>query len=261
MPINPAFDTFPVEGAIVGKLVVSFGELELLCGLLAGSALANQNMALRAIYRGRSTRGRIDLADVLTRDAFVKVELKEDYEEALAAVLHCLTIRNHYAHSHWAPAQDGLFFAKLEDSAKRESGFDADQKHVDLILLQAQEAYFDYARAMLLFLQAAFQIKSGNTKHWSAPKPPKLDPPNLHNPASQHIPHWLPEGAKRLHLERALEAEGRAPQHERPPSVPKLSAAQRRAKAMKDAQLAAKSLATLKIAALSVVIYHWCPTM
>jgi len=236
MPINPAFDVFPVEGAIVGKLVVSFGELELLCGLLAGSALENQNMALRAIYRGRSTRGRIDLADVLMREAFVNVGLKEDYEEALLAVLHCLSIRNHYAHSHWAPAQDGLFFAKLEDSAKRESGFDADQKHVDLVLLQAQETYFDYARSMLLFLQAEFQIKSGNTKHWSAPRPPKLDPPNLHNPASQHIPHWLPEDAKRRHLERALEAEGRALPRERPPSVPKLSRAQKRAKALKAAR-------------------------
>jgi hypothetical protein len=239
MPINPAFDAFPVEGAIVGKLVASFGELELICGLLAGSALKNQNMALRAIYRGRSTRGRIDLADVLMREAFVSIGIKEDYEEALLAVLHCLSIRNHYAHSHWAPGEDGLLFAKLEDSAKRETGFDADQKHVGLVLLQEQEAYFDYARSMLLFLQADFQIKSGNTKHWSAPKPPKQAPPSLHNLASQHIPHWLTEGAKQRHLERALEAEGSGPPPERPPSVLRLTREEWAAKDAKDARNAA----------------------
>jgi hypothetical protein len=242
MPINPAFDTFPAEGAIIGKLVVSFGELELLCGLLAGTALKNQDMALRAIYRGRSTRGRIDLADVLMRDAFVSIGLKDDYEEMLVAVLHSLSIRNHYAHCHWAPGQDGLFFAKLEDSAKRETGFDADQKHVGLILLQEQEAYFDYARSMLLFLQAEFQIKSGNTKHWSAPRPPKRSPPNLHNPASLHIPHWLPEDAKRRHLGQALESEGDGPQPERLPSVLKLTREGWAAKDAKDAREAASKL-------------------
>ncbi len=223
MPINPAFDESPALGYIIGKLVVSFGELELLCGLLAGSALQNQDLALRAIYRGRSTRGRIDLADVLMREAFTAVGLGADYEEALTAVLRCLSVRNHYAHCHWAPAEDGLFFAELGDSAERETGFDADQKHVNLELLQEQEAYFDYARSMLLFLQAQFQINQGNTKHWSAPRPPKLTPPNLHNPASQHIPHWLHEAAKRRHLERALKAEAHVSPPERPASILKLT--------------------------------------
>src|SRR4030088_87440 len=103
MPINPAFDEFPIEGALIGKLVVSFGELELLCGLLAGDTLKNQDMALRAIYRSRSTGARIDLADVLMRDAFVSVGLKDEYEEMLSAVRYSLAMRNQYAHCHWAP--------------------------------------------------------------------------------------------------------------------------------------------------------------
>jgi hypothetical protein len=38
MAINPALDQFPTEALAIGKMVASFGEIELLFGLLAGSA-------------------------------------------------------------------------------------------------------------------------------------------------------------------------------------------------------------------------------
>src|SRR5437879_2536793 len=98
MPINPSFDHFPTEALAIGKMVASFGEIELLFGLVASTALGNQNLALRAMYRGRSTGGRIDLADVLMRDAMIKANLKPLYDETLSSVRHCLKIRNQYAH-------------------------------------------------------------------------------------------------------------------------------------------------------------------
>ena len=221
MPINPAFDDFPDEGFIVGKLVVSFGELELFCGLLAGDAIKNQDMALRAMYRSRSTSARIDLADVLMRGAFISVGLNDEYEEMLSAVPHSLSIRNQYAHCHWAPGQDGLFFADLEKAEKRAEEFIYDQRHVDLILLQKKECYFDYARSMLLFLQSELQIKSGNKKYHSGPCPAKQAPPSMYNPPDLHIPHWLSEDMKRQHLERAVGS--RASPQERPPSILRLT--------------------------------------
>lgn len=81
MAINPALDQFPTEALAIGKMVASFGEIELLFGLLAGSALRNQNLALRAMYRIRSTGGRIDLADVLMRDVLIREGFQAHYEE------------------------------------------------------------------------------------------------------------------------------------------------------------------------------------
>src|SRR5579863_711036 len=65
MSLNPAFDQFPKEAALIGRMVTSFGELELTFSMLAGTALKDQSLALRAVYRGRSTGGRIDLVDVI----------------------------------------------------------------------------------------------------------------------------------------------------------------------------------------------------
>jgi hypothetical protein len=55
MSLNPVFDDHPVEAALIGRMVTSFGELELTYSLIAGAAIKDQSLALRAIYRGRST--------------------------------------------------------------------------------------------------------------------------------------------------------------------------------------------------------------
>jgi hypothetical protein len=238
MPINPSFDAFPTEALAIGKMVASFGEIELLFGLVASTALGNQNLALRAIYRGRSTGGRIDLADVLMRDAFIKAGLLPLYEETLSAVRHCLKIRNQYAHCHWAHDFSGIYFTNLEDAANRFGGFEYDHKHVDLKLLKEQEAFFDDMKTLLLHLGDQLTSALDKRLALSCPKPPARPLPSLHNPASQHIPHWLGEDAKRRHLERALEAEGTVRPRERPPSVLKLTEEEWRAKEAKDARLA-----------------------
>jgi hypothetical protein len=236
MPINPTFDQHPAEALIIGKIVASFGEIELLFGLVAATALGEHHLALRAMYRGRSTGGRIDLADVLMRGAFVKTGLKVLYDEALGAVRHSLKIRNQYAHCHWSHGpEDGVYFTNLEDAANREQGFDFDYKHVDTKLLKEQEAFFDNMKMVLLYL--GDQLNAGLYKEPpSCPKPPTLPLPSLHNPASQHVPQWLNEAGKRQHLERAQEAEGGAFQKERPPSVLRLTREEWAAKDAKDAR-------------------------
>jgi hypothetical protein len=223
MSLNPAFDELSAEAALIGRMVISFGEIELLFSLLAASALRDQDMGLRAIYRGRSTGGRIDLADVLTRPAILKAEFLPQYEEVLSALRHCLKIRNQYAHCHWSPGQDGLFFTNLEDAASRAEGFEFDQKHVDLKLLTEQESFFDHTRMLLLSLGAMFDFKTGKSNSPGSPKPPARQLPSLHNPAGQHVPHWLGEVGKQRHLERVRATEERARPRERPPSVPKLT--------------------------------------
>lgn len=244
MSLNPAFDQYPNEAALIGRMVTSFSELELTFGMIAGTALGIQSLALRSLYRGRSTSGRIELSDVFIRHLIHESGLVPDYEEALGAMRHCLKIRNNYAHCQWSPGLNGLFFANLEEAASRPSGFEMDQKHVDLMLLTEQETYFDYTRSFLLYF--GDQVHHAITQaagHGSAPgvlKPPKKARPNLHNLASQHIPHWLPEELKLRHLERALEAEGRKSPPQRPPSILRLTREEWAAKDAKDARNAAK---------------------
>jgi hypothetical protein len=240
MSLNPAFDAFPAEAALVGRMVTSFSELELTFGMIAGTAIGVQSLVLRSLYRGRSTSGRIELADVFIRHLIHESNLVPDYEEALGALRHCLKIRNNYAHCQWSPGRDGLFYANLEEAASRASDFEMDQKHVDLRLLTEQEAYFDYTRSFLLYfgdrIHEAVAQAAGRRSVLGVPKPPKKAQPNPHNLASQHIPHWLPEEKQRRHLERALEAEGRKPPPQRPPSVLRLTREECAAKDAKDAR-------------------------
>jgi len=237
MSLNPAFDDHPVEAGLIGRMVTSFGELELTYSMLAGTAIGNQGLALRATYRGRSTGGRIDLADVLIRNVVINSNLALDYEEVIGALRHCLKIRNNYAHCQWSPAQDGLFFANLEEAASRAEGFEMDQKHVDLKLLTEQESYFDHTRSMLLYFgDQLHHVMQEQRSILGVPKPPAKDRPSLHNRASEHIPHWISEERKHRHLERALEAEGRGHPSKRPPSVLRLTKEEWAAKDAKDAR-------------------------
>jgi len=247
MAINPSFDAFAREAFLIGKMVASFGEVELLFGLVASTALGNQNLALRAMYRGRSTGGRIDLADVLMRDAFIKAKLDPIYDETLFAVRYCLKIRNQYAHSHWAHDLTGIYFTNLEDAANRAEGFEYDHKHIDLPILQAQTTFFDDTKMLLLHLGDLLVFAINPKEVPTCPKPPARPLPSLHNPASQHVPHWLSEDGKRRHLERALEAEGHAPPKERPPSVLRLTREEWAAKDAKDARSAAPKSESKKV--------------
>ena len=75
-----------------------------------------------------------------------------EYEGTLAAVRHCLRIRNQYAHCHWAHDETGIFFANLEEAANRAYGFNYDWKQVDLTILNEQEAFFDNMKDRLIYL-------------------------------------------------------------------------------------------------------------
>jgi hypothetical protein len=241
MSLNPAFDNYPIEAALIGRMVTSFSELELTFSLIACTAIKDQSLGLRAIYRGRSTSGRIELADVLIRNAIADTNLEPDYEEVIGAMRHCSAIRNNYAHCQWSPGLDGLFFANLEEAASRAKGFDMDQKHVDLKLVTEQEAYFDYTRSLLLYFGDQLHLKLQPRTTLGVPKPPSNARPNLHNRASEHVPHWISEERKRRHLERALEAEGRAHPSQRPPSVLRLTREEWAAKDAKHARSTASS--------------------
>jgi hypothetical protein len=111
MRLNPAFRRHPDEAAIVGRLVVGFGEIELAVCRNAGNGLGNYEVVMRALYKQRATSGRVDTADALIESAYADAGLAVMYASTMDMVRYCLKVRNHYAHCNWAddPNGSGLF--------------------------------------------------------------------------------------------------------------------------------------------------------
>jgi hypothetical protein len=99
--INPALHRFPEEAAIIGRIVVAFGELEYMVAVCAGKALGNLDLILKTLYRLKSTSARIDAADTLMRPSYADAGLDAEQKLMISFVKHSLGIRNQYAHCNW----------------------------------------------------------------------------------------------------------------------------------------------------------------
>jgi hypothetical protein len=231
---NPSLLRFPAEAAIVGRMVVGFGELEVLTCKVADLATANSTIVLKALYNLKSTSARLDFARTIAAPIFEAEGLSAPFKVTLDGVDECRSIRNQYAHCQWADDPTaGLFFADLQKAASR-STWIVDWKHIDVPLLETQESFFDDTRRALLFLQASMDcLNHGISHNHGIPEPLALPPQRKHNPASQHVPPWLNEDLKALHIRRAQEDEAPSRPRERPPSVLKLTEEEWRAKCAK----------------------------
>jgi hypothetical protein len=216
--INPAFHRHKDEAAIIGRIVVAFGELEYLMVNIAaraagGSELPNRYPFFKALYRLRTTSSRIDAADALMRPSFLACKYEGQYGQAFGALKYCLRIRNQYAHCNWADDGEdtnGLYFADLEESAQATIGWEHHWYHVDVPILETQEAYFVYTQTWLYNLESVIAEATGRPIYPATPAPLIESRPLLHNPASAHVPHWISAEEKEKHLKRAQEAESRA---------------------------------------------------
>jgi hypothetical protein len=239
MTIMPAFDRYPEEASIIGRILVAFGELELTLATTVGVAglASNIELGLRALYKVRSTASRLDLADTLLRPAFAKKGLEPEYLLTKAAIKYSQTIRNQYAYCIWGDhINGGLFFTDLEKAADRTELLSFQWKHVDIELLRSQIEYFDFALQSLHYIHGEYMTRAGSLGAPVFPKPQAKDRPLLHNLASQHVPQWLSPSEKRRHLELALADEAAAPLQERPPSVLRLTREEWAAKDAKEAR-------------------------
>ncbi len=219
MHLNPALHRFPDEAAIIGRMVLAYGELELLVGLCLAAVLGDRDTALRTMFRILGETNRIGAADAIMYPKYASQGLEGEYGQGMGAVRWCTTTRNQYAHCQWVDHHDaGLFYTNLQDPAKKSTTFEYWYRHVDVPILEEQEAYFGYAADWLLYLEAEYSTKKGLIVP-GFPKPKALAQPNLHNPPAQHIPPWLAEVEKQRHLERALESEKRARSQKQKPEA------------------------------------------
>ena len=204
MWLNPALRRYPKEAAIVGHLVLSYGELELIITKALGAALGNEPVAMRTMFRLIGERNRIEAADALMREGYCAFGLEGQYGTAIGAMKQCTKIRNQYAHCHWGD-QDGagLFFTDLQDPARSATTFDYWWRHVDVPLLEQQAGYFDFAAEAMQFIHVELVLRQGKSQSHPFLMPKGQKPPPLHNPPEKHIPPWLDEDGKRQHLVHA----------------------------------------------------------
>jgi hypothetical protein len=191
MAFLPAFDAFPEEGALIGRMVAGYGELEFdLCTCL-GVTIGDDNAALRALFRARGEDARINIADALMRKKYAAAKITDHYDTMLGALRFCKSARNQYAHSHWFDGKhEGLFFMDLEIASKS-SALTTPMVpfyHVDLPLLRQQARYFWYTSGILQFLWREYEKQTGKVSSHTFRMPPPLGQPPLHNPQDLHPP-------------------------------------------------------------------------
>lgn len=232
--INPAFERWPSEASLVGKILASFGEIELTICQCADAALDMQSSLIKALYLLKNTSSRVDLAESLMRNVYQASGLLDDFDATFEAVRSCTSIRNQYAHCNWVDDDEGgLFFADLQKSAKQPK-FRHSYKHVDTDLLDDQLSFFGETLSALRYLDGELGVRQGRLRVHAFLKPKWSETPPLHNLESLHIPPFVGIDEQEAHLKRALESERPSRQPERAPSQPRLTEAQWIAKYRKE---------------------------
>ena len=80
MTIMPGFDRHPEEAAIIGRLLVAFGEIEVTLAVVVGNvALRHLEQGLRTVYKVRGASSRLEMADALLRPRFSEAGLESEY--------------------------------------------------------------------------------------------------------------------------------------------------------------------------------------
>src|SRR5882724_559901 len=164
----PIHNTFPREMAVIGRLLVDYGELEIdLMNCVQVARSFDLNATLKAMFRVRGETNRIDIADGLGRAAYVAVNLTAEFDSMIAALKHCLRIRNKYAHAYWHDPNMGkdLCYVSLEELAKEN---DAVRDltaltffFIDEPLLLRQEQFFEYTRNLITYVNYQGRYNSG----------------------------------------------------------------------------------------------------
>lgn len=180
--ILPIFQRYEKEGAIVGRLLAGYGELEFDFASILAIVINDVDVAYRAMFRARGEEQRLLVADALIRPKFKAIELYTPYCEAYQDLHHCRKIRNQFAHCHWYDDKDeGLCFLNLENTASKPMSNRIRKNPVDLGLLKNQEVFFVYVQDCLEYLEEECKRRSGRLSTHSLSPPKRIDRPPKHN--------------------------------------------------------------------------------
>lgn len=184
MTTNPVYRDYPNEMAIVGRLLVNYSDLEIGLMHCVSMVRADLDSTLKAMFRVRGETMRINIADALAHQEYLKLGLQDQFAQAIAATRFCLRIRNKFTHSYWHNPLDGLCYVSLEDLADTDevvanlTGLDF--FYLDLGLLERHQAYFRYTDALLAFVNLEGQRLAGKAAAHTLRLPARLEPPPLY---------------------------------------------------------------------------------
>jgi hypothetical protein len=188
-PLLKGFTNFPKEGALVGRILAAYGELEIDIMNCVGivTKLNDINDALKGMYGKRGETKRLDNAEQLGLPHYTKRGLGTEFSSAIDAARKCLEIRNLYSHCQWHDDNSGeLAFVNLEELASRQAHVyaisDAKMYHVTVRFLQDQEAYLHETSRFLQWLNYEYRFLGGEFPTRLVARPAQRPPPPLHKP-------------------------------------------------------------------------------
>lgn len=183
-------DEFPREMAIVGRLLVTYSELEL--DLLNAIAIGlSMNTALKAMYRIRGETARINIASGIGRQQYVLKGLEVEFDQAIAAMRYCLRVRNKFSHTYWhSPSKGVLCYVSLEDLAEEPAEVNnligLDFFYVDEALLQEHLNYFHQTGRLIARVNYQIRVVSGEMSSNPIGAPLQMTPPPLYTRKGSH---------------------------------------------------------------------------
>lgn len=168
MNVSKAFESFPEEGLLVGKILVAYTNLEVDLMNCIKTVLSDLDTVLKVMYRVRGETQRIMIAESLGFQTFKDLGLDSDFKLVISCLKFCVKLRNQYAHSiFWNDLGDRLVFSDLEALAKSNNKLTdvrgIQKRYIDVDLLRSQLDYFEYVSDFLMFLlNEGLKKKGGN---------------------------------------------------------------------------------------------------
>jgi hypothetical protein len=149
--------------------------------------LEDLDAPLKAMFKVRGESRRTEEGVKVGQRPYNALGLGTDFQRAIAAMRHCLLIRNQYSHWVWWNDYSGkIAFANLEDVALRKSKVkdlrSLKPHHVDATLLSSQEAYLAYTDQCLTWVNYEGRRLAGKLAYNPVTQPKPLNKPNLRLP-------------------------------------------------------------------------------
>lgn len=171
--LNPVNVHHPAEMETIGRMVLAYSELDLVLCHAAGLVMNDKFAMLNALHSVKQEVARLDIVRHLTSNLFNAAGLKVEFQTCIDSMKYCRTIRNQYAHATWGASSSGLEFGDLTAT----DWHDGPTMHpTSLALLQAQEAFFEYTKECLLFLEGKVSVPVRMHRPW----PTKIPTPKKH---------------------------------------------------------------------------------
>jgi hypothetical protein len=159
------FQKFSAEGAVIGRLIVGYSEMELDLLNCVAIGIDDFDKAIKTMFGQRGESKRLDAAKRLGRPVYQGLHLENLFDQAISDARYCLKIRNQYAHHNFYDDNTGkMALVNLEELGKETSPVPdllaLTRKHISVTLLEDQEKYFIHVRATIDYINYEGRVRA-----------------------------------------------------------------------------------------------------